>query len=231
MTFTVVARCPETHRFGVGIATYSLGVGGYCPFFARGITALSTQAFANPALGPMAIAALRAGCDPAAAMGELAGGDPGFSYRQVCIVDAAGAVAMHTGEDTRSWSGHRTGDGYAVFGNVLAGEETVAAMARNFAGSAGRLEERLLDCLEAGRDAGGQAGGDGAHLPERSAALIVQGDDVVEDVNLRVDVHDDAVTELRRVFDAYAPYLDYYALRARDPANTPAQDVWAKENL
>ena len=93
------------------------------------------------------------------------------------------------------------------------------------------LEERLLLAIEAGRDAGGQAAADGAHLAERSAALIVQGEDIVEDLNLRVDAHDDAVTELRRVYAAYAPYLPYYALRARDPENTPAQDVWARANL
>lgn len=231
MTFTLVARCPETRRLGVGIATYSLGVGGYCPFFARGIAALSTQAFANPALGPMAVAALRSGCTPDAALRELAGGDPGFSYRQVCIVDADGTVAMHTGADTRSWSGHRVGDGFAAFGNVLAGEATVAAMAASYDGSDGDLAERLLAAIEAGRDAGGQASATGARLPERSAALIVQGDDIVEDLNLRVDLHDDAVTELRRVYAGYAPYLDYYALRARAPAETPPQDVWAKDNL
>ena len=61
MTYTIVARCPETNALGVGIATYSLGVGGYCPFLARGLAALSTQAFANPTLGPIALDALQDG--------------------------------------------------------------------------------------------------------------------------------------------------------------------------
>ncbi|MBL6599212.1 MAG: DUF1028 domain-containing protein, partial [Alphaproteobacteria bacterium] len=93
------------------------------------------------------------------------------------------------------------------------------------------LDERLLRALEAGRAAGGQAAGDGSPLPERSAALIVMDRDITRDINLRVDLHDDAITELRRVHAGYAPYVDYYALRADDPANTPAQDVWARENL
>ena len=139
---------------------------------------------------------------------------------------------MHTGENCRNWAGHEVGDGYAAFGNVLAGEETVTAIAAAFCQSDElALEERLLRALEAGRDAGGQAGGDGAHLPERSAALVVRGGDIVRDLDLRVDLHDDAVTELRRAYQGYAPYMDYYALRAEDPANTPAQDVWARENL
>ncbi len=232
MTYTVVARCAETGRLGVGIATYSLGVGGYCPFFARGRAALSTQAFANPTLGPVAVDALTAGATVDDVLGRLESADPGFAYRQVCIVDLDGRVAMHTGPSTRPWAGHVVGDGHAVFGNVLAGPATVDAMAAAYGEAAGApLPERLLLTLEAGRDAGGQAGAGGVHLPERSAALMVQGPDIIEDINLRVDVHDDAVTELRRAYRAYAPYLDYYVLRARDPANTPGQDVWARENL
>ena len=50
------------------------------------------------------------------------------------------------------------------------------------------------------------------------------------DMDLRVDLNEDAVVELRKVYEGYAPYLEYYALRARDPGNTPAQDVWVREN-
>ncbi|MGZ0187556.1 MAG: DUF1028 domain-containing protein [Alphaproteobacteria bacterium] len=232
MTYTIVARCPETERLGVGIATYSLGVGGYCPFVARGVAALSTQAFANPTLGPLATEALAGGHSPAQTLSILEAADLGYAYRQVCIVGQSGDVAMHTGASCRAWAGHEVGDGFAAFGNVLTGEATVAAMAAAYRASSGQsLDQRLLSALEAGRDAGGQAGGDGSHLTERSAALIVQGQDIVEDLNLRVDLHEDAVTELRRVHAGYAPYLEYYVLRARDPANTPAQDVWARENL
>lgn len=232
MTYTVIARCPDTGRLGCGIATYSLGVGGYCPFFVRGRAVLSTQAFANPALGPLAVQAIEAGQDIAATLHLLEESDPGYAYRQTGIVDSTGAVAMHTGTSTRRWAGHHVGDGFAAFGNVLAGAHVVDALASAFEASAGRpLDQRLLTSLEAGRDAGGQASGDGAHLPERSAALIVQGADIVEDINLRVDLDVDAVTALRRVHAGYAPYLAYYTLRARNPEATPAQDVWARENL
>ena len=89
----------------------------------------------------------------------------------------------------------------------------------------------LILALEAGRRAGGQAAADGTRLPERSTALIVIDADITRDVNLSVDLHDDAITELRRVHANYAPYVDYHALQANDPANTPPQDVWARENL
>jgi uncharacterized Ntn-hydrolase superfamily protein len=232
VTYSILAKCPETNRLGVGIATYSLGVGGYCPFFARGKAVISTQAFANPRLGPRALDALAMNHAPAETLKMVAASDPGFEYRQVSIVGVDGAVAMHTGHSCRTWAGHETGDGFAAFGNVLAGEGIVAAIANSFRQSVGEeLGERLLLALEAGRGAGGQAAADGARLPERSAALIVMDADITRDVNLRVDLHDDAIIELRRVHAGYAPYVDYYALRADDPANTPPQDVWAQENL
>ena len=232
MTYTILAKCPDTDRLGVGIATYSLGVGGYCPFFIRGKAVMSTQAFANPRLGPLALEALGEGQSPAETLKHLDGADPGFDYRQVSIVGADGAVAMHTGAKCRTWAGHESGDGFAAFGNVLAGAGTVAAIARAYRDSAGlNLDERLLLALEAGRDAGGQAAADGTPLPERSAALVVMGADITRDINLRVDLDADAVTELRRVHAGYAPYVDYYELRAKDPGNTPPQDVWARDNL
>ena len=231
MTYTVIGVSPDDGQLGIGIATYSIGVGGYCPFFERGVAVLSTQAFANPALGPEAMAALRDGTEPERVFSRLAESDPGFDWRQVVIATAGGRVAAHTGPHTRPWSGHVTGEGFAVFGNVLAGEATVEAMAaawRNRASDG--LAERLLAALEAGRDAGGQASADGTHIHERSSALIVRGPDIVEDLDLRVDLHDDAVGELRRLYETYRVYLPYYALRARFPAETPPQDLWAKEN-
>ncbi|MCY4502098.1 MAG: DUF1028 domain-containing protein [Alphaproteobacteria bacterium] len=231
MTFTAIGACPETGRLGIGITTYSLGVGGYCPFFERGVAVLSTQAFANPALGPLAVAALRETPEPERALRLLADHDAGFDWRQVVIAAADGRVAAHTGAHTRPWSGHITGECFAVFGNVLAGEATVQAMATAWrARSEDDLPERLLKAVEAGRDAGGQGSPGGTHLQERSGALIVRGADIVEDIDLRVDLHEDAVGELRRLWEAYRKYLPYYALRARSPAETPPQDVWARQN-
>jgi uncharacterized Ntn-hydrolase superfamily protein len=81
------------------------------------------------------------------------------------------------------------------------------------------------------RTAGGQQAGDGRYLAERSAALIMVGGAEVAELDLRVDAHDAAVDEPRRVHGADRPYLRYYDLRAKDPPNTPAQDVWARQHL
>ena len=232
MTYTVIGVSQEDGRLGVGIATYSIGVGGYCPFIERGVAALSTQAFANPALGPPALAALREGADPEAVLARLAAEDPGFAFRQVVIATADGRVAAHTGPRTRPWSGHVTGDGFAAFGNVLAGARTVDAMADAWRetgwtttspnGSSPRSRRvgmraarrtRMEPTLPSGR----APSSCGARTSSRTSTSGSTSTTTRSD-------------ELRRLYDRYRVYLPYYALRARSPAETPAQDVWAKEN-
>ena len=93
------------------------------------------------------------------------------------------------------------------------------------------LDERLLRALEAGRDAGGQSGSGGIKLPERSSALMVVGPRQLMPLDLRVDVSDRAVDKLRNIHTEYVPYKTYYELRATDPPDTPAQDVWVSRNI
>ena len=232
MTYTVIARCARSGQMGIGIATYSLAVGGYCPAIRGGLGAVSTQAFVNLKLGTLGLRLLEQGFAPAKVMSELMEDDPQIAYRQVGIVDAGGRTAAHTGEHTRPWSGHLTGAGYIVMGNVLAGPAVLDAMAAAFEANAGEdLDERLLRTIEAGRDAGGQQAADGTHLAERSAAVITHDHRDYGHIDLRVDAHDTAVEELRRVHGVYKPFVPYYQLRHDTPQETPAQDVWAKENL
>ena len=40
MTYTIVGRCARTGQLGVGITTYSLAVGGYCPAIRAGLAAV-----------------------------------------------------------------------------------------------------------------------------------------------------------------------------------------------
>ena len=81
---------------------------------------------------------------------------------------------------------------------------------------------RLLRGIEAGRDAGGQHGG------QQSAALLVYEDRSFAHVDLRVDVHPEPVGELRRVFDAYRPAIPYYNLRQVDARVPPLPD-WLRD--
>lgn len=232
MTYTIVGRCARTGQLGVGIATYSLAVGGYCQLVKTGVAALVCQAYGDPRLRTPAMRHLEEGHDPASTIEAMRARDGFFDYRQMGIVDHDGRVAGWTGPNARGWAGHATGPGYVALGNALAGAEVVDAIARAFARDPGLdLHERLLTALEAGRDAGGQRLAGGDHMTERSSALIVHADDDYPLMDLRVDAHPTAVEELRVLRDAYLPYVEYYDLRVKDPPNTPAPDVWQRERM
>jgi uncharacterized Ntn-hydrolase superfamily protein len=230
VAFTIIARDRETGALGIGIASYSLAAGGNCLFLRQGAGAVASQAYTNPELGPMALEMLAEGMEPQAVLVRLARTDQDhYSYRQVGIVSPDGEVAVHNGRHIQGWAGHIAGHGFAVIGNVLTSEAVVQAMANTYeAGGDSEFAERLLLAVEAGRRAGGQMGGIGTQLSERSAALVVHGSGRAPELDLRVDAHDSAVEELRRVFGEYAPFAPYYEWRQRDPANAPNQEDWAR---
>ena len=135
--------------------------------------------------------------------------DPGRDHRQVGIVDGEGTAASHTGPACLEWAGGLTGDGYAIQGNVLTGEDVVLAMQAAWEESDPEtpLARRLLAALTAGDDAGGDRRG------RQSAALLVVREEAgyggLDDiaVDLRVDDHTAPVTELARLLDLNDLYL------------------------
>ena len=229
MTYTIVGRCPRTKQLGIGITTWSLGVGGYCPFIKSNLAALSSQAAADPRLGRLAMRLLELGYSPARVIEELRSNDLHFEHRQIGIVDRDGNVAVHTGASTRPWTGHVTGDGYIAMGNTSDSGKVVQEMGRVFEETDDLdLDERLLMSLEAGRDAGGQRAAHPESVnQDRSAALIVYEMEEYALMDLRVDAHSAAIQELRRVRDEYKPYIPlYYDLRVKSPDKAPSQPVW-----
>src|SRR5262245_33996072 len=210
MTFSIIARCPHTGRLGLGIATFSIGAGGRCEGILAGVGICKTQAFTNRGNDPLAIELLAQGYGPAQVMHLLEQNDPDHAYRQIGIIDRDGNGVAHTGSGTRPWSGHKVGAGYVAFGNVLAGPQVIDGIRAGFEKEPdGLLEFRLLAALEGGRTSGGQVGANGP-LTERSAAIRVVSDPDYPDIDVRVDLHDDAIGELRRVLEEFKRYEVFY---------------------
>jgi uncharacterized Ntn-hydrolase superfamily protein len=227
MTYTLLARCPRTGQVGIGIATYSICVGLYCNGLGANVGAAMTQAFVNQANNTLALHLLAMGLAPARALEELKANDANAEYRQIAVIDREGQTIAYSGPKTRGWSGHKVGEGYVAMGNMLAGPHVVEAMAQAYEAFAQEpFERRLLRAIEAGRDAGGQVGNEG-HLTERSAALRVFGAYDHSEIDLRVDLHDKAVDELRRAFEEYELYRDYYRERGDNPRNAIPQHEFA----
>ncbi len=109
------------------------------------------------------------------------------------MLDAAGRIAAHTGNDCVGWCGSVRGVDVSVAGNMLAGADVVARTLEAFQATAGSMAERLLAALEAGEAAGGDKRG------KQSAALKICGRDPYPDLDIRADDHPDPLAELRRL--------------------------------
>jgi uncharacterized Ntn-hydrolase superfamily protein len=193
-TFSIVARCPRTAMLGVAVSTAVPAVGALCPYVLPAVGAVSTQSWVNPYLAIEALNLMRGGLAAPEALSRVLERDDAADLRQVGIVDARGGAAAWTGTGCTPWCGHRTGDGFAVQGNMLVGEETVLAMARAFeATDSLDLAERMMLALEAGQAAGGDKRG------KQSASIKVFGQEDYPWLDLRVDEHPYPVAELRRI--------------------------------
>ncbi len=214
-----MARDPETGRLGIATATRSLAVGGRVPHIAPHKGVVAIMAIADPRLGRTALRLLDMGYKAPGVVDALVAADPRHEYRQLGVIDADGFAAARTGAHNRDWAGHHVRDDFIALGNVLVGEHVLDAIEDGYRSRPdAAFEERLMLALEAGRDAGGQHGG------QNSAAILVYGDRDYARLDLRVDVHDEPVGELRRVWDAYAPALDYYWRRQQDPTVRPLHE-------
>ncbi len=203
MTFSIVAADPDAGDWGIAVASKFPCVGAVVPWAKAGVGAVATQSWANTAFGPEGLELMGRGTAAEDALLQLVEADEGREDRQVGVVDAAGRAATFTGSKCMDWAGGATGPGFAAQGNILAGEQVVAELARAFAEREGDLCDRLLAALLAGDAAGGDRRG------RQSAALLVVreggGYEGRNDryIDLRVDDHPDAPAELARLFEVW----------------------------
>ena len=213
-TFSIIAFDPAANELGIGVQSRAFGAGAAVPYAKPGVGAVATQASANRAYGPKAIALLEQGLSPEEVVKRITDEDPGRDTRQVGVIDAKGRSAVYTGKrviDRNSdkndpvhyggYAGHVSGLNYSAQGNTLASEDVVKAMAAAFeAGKGKTLAERLMDALDAGQAKGGDTRG------MQSAGILVvrpldpKSNNTVERVvDIRVDDHENPFKELRRL--------------------------------
>ena len=90
MTYSIVARDPDTGELGVAVQSHWFSVGPIVPWARPGVGAVATQANVAVAYGPRALDALEQGEAPADALARLLAADPQRASRQVAIVSARG---------------------------------------------------------------------------------------------------------------------------------------------
>ena len=230
MTYSIVARDPETGELGVAVQSRAFRAGSGVGWALPAVGAVASQAFSERSYGPLGLELLQAGKTPEQALAGLVAADPESAVRQVAMVDAEGRTAVHTGAECIREAGHRTGDGYSVQANMMRSADVWPAMAEAFEAATGSLARRLLAALEAAEAAGGDWRGQQA-----AGLLVVAADakpwDRVSDV--RVDDHDEPLRELRRLLDLEEGYraltcTDERAAAARAGGLSEVDVRWAE---
>jgi len=209
MTYSIVARDPQTGRFGVAVQSHYLGVGPVVPWLEAGVGAIATQASVNISFGPIGLALLRAGRSATEVVAACVSSDEQAAVRQLGVVDAQGMAAAHTGTDCIPACGHLVRDGFSVQGNLLERDSCWPAMAAAYEqglADGAPFAERLLRALEAAEAEGGDVRG------RQSAAIAIVGASVEPAswrgrlMDLRIEDHPDPVPELRRIVTMQLAY-------------------------
>ena len=83
MTFTAIARDPESRALGICLATSPLAVASRCPYVVGSLAAVSSQCYTNPKLGLLALDLLRSNLSPELVLKHLELHDEWYEWRQI----------------------------------------------------------------------------------------------------------------------------------------------------
>ncbi|WP_249010332.1 DUF1028 domain-containing protein [Conexibacter sp. DBS9H8] len=214
MTYSIVARDPDTGEFGVAVQSHYFSVGPVVPWARPGVGAVATQAMAELSFGPRGLDLMATGVGAPTALAALLVSDEGSASRQVALVDATGEVAAHTGENCIVHAGHAIGAGVSCQANIMVSDAIWGAMLEAYEHARSEqasMARRLLAALNAAEALGGDARG------RQSAALLVvpaSGEPWEREVDLRVEDDPEPLQELERLLVISEAYR--FASRADD---------------
>jgi uncharacterized Ntn-hydrolase superfamily protein len=199
MTYSIVARDPDTGQLGVACESYFFAPGASVTWAEPGVGAVATQAFVDGRYGRDGLALLGAGLTPSEALERLVGDDRHPEVRQVALVGVTGDAAMWTGGSCIASAGGIVDGAVSVQGNMLSNDRVLNEMLEAFHTASGDLADRILAAMTAAEAAGGDIrGSQGASL------IVVDGEPTDQPwlhkpIDLRVEDHPDPIGELRRL--------------------------------
>jgi uncharacterized Ntn-hydrolase superfamily protein len=174
----------------------------------------------DPSLGPALLDALQTGLSARDALAKVSSSATHPEFRQLTVVDKTGESAVYSGEKSLGINAEVTSKNVAAAGNMLANENVIQAMVDSFNANVEKeLADRLILALEAGVEAGGEAG------PVHSAAVLVATDVAWPTTNLRVDWDENPIAKLREIYKVWAPQAQDYVTRALNPNSAPSYGV------
>lgn len=161
------------------------------------------------------------GLDATAALAQLRTEASHLEFRQLALIDRLGRTAAFSGERTLGLHHVAEAADVVAAGNLLADRSVPARMVDRFTAlPTTDLGGRLLAAMQAGLQAGGEAG------PVRSAGLLLVREVVWPVADLRIDWDDiDPIAALARLWERWRPEMEAYVTRALDPTDAPSYGV------
>lgn len=190
MTFSLLARDPDTGAIGGAAATGSLCVGGWVlrGALAGGMSASQGKA-PSTFWGEDVLALMAEGQSAEMAVNAVVAADRGAAQRQLAALPPAGPGAAFTGDDNTPAMAQRLFEDGVAAGNMLADGAVIEALVAGFLDATGSFPRRLLAALKAADAAGSDSRG------LQSAALLVLSP-AHAPLTLRVDHADAPLTAL-----------------------------------
>jgi Uncharacterized conserved protein len=220
MTFSLVARCPDTGMFGVAISSSSPAVAARCSYTRAGVGAVASQNVTDPTLGPLTLDLMQGGLSAEAAIAKMAASAKFVEYRQVLAVDINGGTAIHSGPNSLGIWTQAQAENVASGGNLLDNDCVPQAIVDGYLSARGHIGDRLIAAMRAGLAAGGEAG------PVHSAGMQIVDKVAWPVADLRCDWTEDCPIEaIATAWAVYKPQLDAYIQRALDPREAPSYGV------
>ena len=205
MTFSILAKDPETGALGGAAATGSLCVGGWV---LRGDirAGMSASQGASPSTfwGEDVLELMQGGMAAPVAVSAIVDPDEGKEHRQLSALDREGGVGAYTGGQNTDAKGSRVFKNGIVAGNLLSSDGVLDAMQTAYETAEGPFAERLLAALRGAEGAGSDSRG------LQAAALLIVTDDAPP-LTLRIDYADDPLSSLEALYkrSQTSPYVDW----------------------
>ncbi|MBX3103988.1 MAG: DUF1028 domain-containing protein [Cryobacterium sp.] len=206
MTYSIVARDPESGQFGIAVQSHFLAVGAAVPSIKAGVGAVASQANLRIEYKDLGLKYLANGDSAGTALRKCLATDPNPEVRQVAIIDSVGNTAAHTGSACWNEASHYSKFGVSAQSNMVSSALIPEAMVNAFEKSTESFPFRLLAALDVAESLGGDLRG------QQSAAILIAGDQEASEehpaLDLRVDNDAEPLVSLRkavRIALAFAP--------------------------
>ena len=220
MTFSILGRCAATGQFGMAVSSSSPAVAARCAHARAGVGAVASQNVTDPRLGPHVLDAMADGMGADTAIASVIAAANHTAVRQLLAIDHTGRTAIFSGKNTLGINAEYKSQDAAAAGNLLANKTIPISMVTAFHDTKGHLGDRLVAAIQAGLDAGGEAG------KVHSAGLLIVDNQDWPLAELRCDWTEDCpITAISAAWDVYKPQMNDYVTRALNPDLAPSYGV------